>query len=392
MKRSIILATLAAVALSVPSIALAGVGGSPHDLTTGTVMVAEDLCFACHIPHNAGSSTLWARDTTGGDAGYTAVQLLCWSCHDGTTVVLGGDTVMDATLDQHTPVGGDCSGTGACHDVHDNTNGTFLAADTTGGNSQCEACHGTDTVTFPNAWGDHTASGNHPMAVGFTCDSCHAVHGADGQTDVALLPGGVTNPILLGDNTSGGYYGAMCIGCHNGAGVDGGGGAYNYPTNTFAYDEAVTDGSEQKHPTIATTAASANWTGTPINGCDNCHDLHNPGSTFEWLTISDNTDAAFCMTCHNGSTGPNFAGGGGGSHYTGVPTDITMNVGATPALPWADQLDDSPKAGFDYASATADEMICQTCHSVHRAGVEGYFLRQTNGTTNAICSTCHVDN
>jgi len=385
---------LAAFVMGIPVIAYAGVAGTPHDLRAGGGNItAQDLCFACHIPHNAGSEKLWAR-TTGST--FTGVQELCYSCHDGTSVVIGSDTVMDPALMQHKTVGADCSGDGACHDVH-GENAKFLAI-TPAANSLCETCHAADPgAPFTNSYLAHqTAVSNHPMTAGtFTCNNCHMVHGASSQTDLGLFPTTLTNPILRDDNTSGGYYGAMCIECHSGgANTDHTGAAWASPTNTFAYGEATVDGTETKHPTINTTASSSNWSGTPINGCDNCHDVHNGSSANEWILITDNTNSAFCMSCHNGSTAPGTTGGGGGSHFTGVVQVAmqTINSTASPALPWASQQNDSPKTGLDYSGATDFYMACQTCHSVHRAGVDEYFLRNTNGTANAICSSCHTLN
>jgi hypothetical protein len=52
--------------------------------------------------------------------------------------------------------------------------------------------------------------------------------------------------------------------------------------------------------------------------------------------------------------------------------------------------------GADWAGATANRMVCETCHSVHRqgnAGVEAeFFLRHENGASNQICQACHTDN
>lgn len=398
MRRFTILATLAAFAVAIPVTALAvpGVQGTPHDITIATEMAAEtDLCFACHIPHNAGSEKLWARST---DGTFTGVQNLCHSCHNGVVTAMGANTVMNTALEQHLTPGGDgnCSGEGACHDVHDYTNAKFLAADTTGGNSTCEACHGGSTAApgFETAPLDHLGVGNHPVnGATFTCNSCHKVHGAAQQSATALLPGGITNAILRADNTSGGYYGAMCVSCHTGGQTDDFSVAWDDPTSPFDYAEATVDGTEQKHPTIDTTAGSTNWNGDPVNGCDTCHDVHVPGSANEWLLLTDNTNSAYCVACHDGSLAPGTASGGA-SHFVGDTAaggNSGINSGLSPALPWADQINDNG-GGLDYASANANEMVCQTCHSVHRQGQGTWFLRQDNEGANALCSACHSDN
>jgi predicted CXXCH cytochrome family protein len=273
--------------------------------------------------------------------------------------------------------------------VHDNTNGDFLAVDTSGVDNPCEACHNA-TPAIANSWGDHTtaAGGNHQMTVGtFECNQCHTVHGATAQTNQI---GTLTAPILLADNNTT-YYGDFCISCHSGTAPTGGtvGAGGVAASDQFNYAEVNNDGTELKHPTINTTG----WAGTGVGGCNKCHDVHNPGSTTTHLLLASNIDSAYCMSCHDGASAPGTTGGGGGSHYTGIPTNVSMNtLTAGNALPWADQIDDDGNVGDDYVGATANMMVCETCHSAHRAGADGYFLRNVNGATNAICSRCHVDN
>jgi len=73
-----------------------------------------------------------------------------------------------------------------------------------------------------------------------------------------------------------------------------------------------------------------------------------------------------------------------------------MNNGLTPALPWANQVDEDGVVGADWTTATANAMACETCHSVHRQGWTGagasYFLRNANGTANELCVACHTAN
>jgi hypothetical protein len=355
----------------------------------------EELCFACHIPRLAQGQNLWARDLTGNP--FSGVQALCFTCHDGGVTAIGQTTVFDAAKEQHATVGTDCSGAGACHDVHNqNPNGTgkfTVAAVTLTNNSYCETCH--DATPFPGAelHGDHTAGITHfTNGTTFTCNQCHTIHGATTQT---TNPVGLNNPILLADNQPGAYYGAFCISCHNGtapaeAALGTGGVA---ATDVFDYAEATNDGTETKHPTISTTG------GFPVGGCNKCHEVHNPTATaFNYLLSDgtngvDNTDSQFCEACHDGAQAPGI---GGNSHPVAVPADITMNTGVTPALPWANQIDEDGNAGIDYSGATANRMVCQTCHSVHKLGNTGpeaeFFLRHENGSTNQLCRACHVDN
>ncbi len=362
----------------------ASVDGSDHDLTGS----GQQLCMACHLPHNAQGQNLWVS-VPGGT--FSGVADLCYTCHDGSVTTTGSTTIFEQTDEQHIEVGTDCSGEGGCHDVHNqNPNGTgrFVVVERTNG-SYCETCH--DDTMFPGAegLGDHTAGLTHfTNGTTFRCEQCHTVHGARVQTN---NPAGLTNPILLHNNMpADGYYGNFCVHCHLGiapgeAVVGTGRVAAN---DRLLYSEAVNDGTEVRHPSISLTGAF------PTGGCDLCHDVHDPLSTnIPYLLKMDNTNSAYCISCHDGSQAPGI---GGNTHYIGIPSDISMNNGLTPVVPWANQIDEDGNTGADWPSATANMMVCETCHSVHRygnTGVEGeYFLRHENGLTNQICSACHIDN
>jgi predicted CXXCH cytochrome family protein len=153
------------------------------------------------------------------------------------------------------------------------------------------------------------------------------------------------------------------------------------------YDVAVADGTEWSHPTITTGGA------TPTDGCNKCHDVHDPtGTATGYLLTADNTDSGFCVSCHGAAGAPAV---GGNSHYIGVPTSVSMNSGLTPALPWANQIDEDGTVGADWSGATANMMVCETCHSVHRQGdqsVDGGYLLRDKNSNNQICQACHTAN
>ena len=378
-KLAILVATLALLAL--PAAVFAGVAGSDHDLTGS----GEKLCFACHIPHNALGDKLWSQTPSGT---FSGVQDLCYTCHDGTPTSIGLTTAFDVAKEQHLNVGTDCSGDGACHDVHNqNPNGTgrFIVVTETN-NSYCETCHDATQFAGAEGLGDHTAGLTHFTNGGtFTCNQCHTVHGATAQTN---NPTGLTNPILLADNKPS-YYGAFCISCHNGTApteaVTGTGG--QAATDVWNYADATTDHTGWKHPTTTTSTTN------PVNGCDKCHDVHDPTASPapKYLLMADNTNSAYCTSCHTAAGAPQV---GGNSHFTGVPTDVNMNSGLTPALPWANQINEDGTAGADWPTATANRMVCETCHSVHKQGYQttpGYALRDDN-SNNEICQACHSSN
>lgn len=382
--KKLIITTIVLSCILVPLVALGGVAGGAHDLTGG----GDKLCFACHTPHNALGSSLWASLPSGT---FSGVQDLCYSCHDGGVTSIGVTTAFNAAKEQHATVGTDCSGSGACHDVHNqNPNGTgrfTVAGVSLTNNSYCETCHDATQFAGAEGLGDHTAGLTHFTNGGtFTCNQCHSIHGAVAQT---TNPAGLTNPILLADNEPAAFYGAFCISCHIGTApavaAEGSGG--QAATDVFDYSMATNDGTEVKHPTTSTSG------GTPVEGCNKCHDVHDPAATVvKYLLLADNTNSAYCVSCHAAAGAPAV---GASTHFTGVPTDVNMNSGLTPALPWANQIDEDGTTGADWVGATANEMVCETCHSVHRQGAiadSGYFLRDANASLNELCSACHTAN
>jgi predicted CXXCH cytochrome family protein len=388
--KQILFAVAGLVLLSlIPATSMAGVVGSSHDLHAGDTTAA--VCATCHIPHNALGEKLWA-DTVGDTTAWGLVGALCYTCHDGSVSDSGLTTVFDTTLQQHKTVGSGCSdATGGCHDVHNqNPNGTgqFLLV-TQVSNSYCIDCHD-DNPLRSNSLGDHrtSAGGNHKTTATFKCEQCHTPHGATAQGN---NPGSLTHPILLADNhPSAGSYGAFCVDCHQdgtapSAAVGGTGGQVS--SDTAQYVETVFNGDQIKH---TTQGGNDN-----ITGCNYCHDVHGAGSADSTTLLkSANDNSAYCKSCHE--TGGNVPGVGGRSHTVqAAASNATMNTGGSYEKPWADEINDDDAGGVDYAGGTADYIVCESCHSVHRKGFsgtdEGNLLRAPNGVNNTVCRECHTD-
>jgi hypothetical protein len=264
-----------------------------------------------------------------------------------------------------------------------------VATTGTDGGTYCEQCHDdTDAGTL----GDHTAGQNHTYT-GITCNGCHTPH------DAAIQSVGVTKA-LLADNYSGaaGYYGAFCISCHAGTAptnsMTGYGGVAPTGGKIFDYTESGYDGVVDFHPT---TTLAADGTATPVGGCNKCHIVHDAAvvTPVKYILDEDNTNSAYCISCHALAGAPAV---GSNTHYTGTGHAAGLNTGLNPVLPWSDELDDDGNAdGKDWASGTADMMICETCHSVHRAcqpqATGGAWALRDNYDQNVgLCSACHTTN
>ena len=215
--RKLLFLAVGLVVLSVPAAVFAGVNGTPHDMVgfAGTY-ANEELCFACHIPHGAQGEKLWNADTTGAVAGMGNVERLCYTCHDATVATTYDVFDKADGLIDHTLVGGECSGDGACHDVHNQpaVGGDFLAEGIAASGSKCENCHDITMFGAASALGDHTVAGNHLIgasAGGLVCEDCHGAHTGVPQP-VSAESSNILKDTMFVSATN---YGDMCIACHN---------------------------------------------------------------------------------------------------------------------------------------------------------------------------------
>lgn len=379
--KKLLIVTAGLVLLCLPATSFAGVSGTPHDMTSygGGGSPNQELCFGCHIPHGAIGDKLWRYDTTGAVAGMGDVERLCYSCHDGTISTFYDVFDKADGLIDHTMVSTECSGTGACHDVHNQpvASGKFLAEGFGPGGSGCENCH--DATVFPGAPAeDHTVAGNHLIGgsvgnLGLGCEDCHGAH-----TGVVQGDGTNNARILRADNEPiGESWGNICILCHSNQAPFAG-----HITDPLNYSETTVDGTELKHPTFGGAFT--------LTGCNECHDVHATTDNGYLLNAAHHDLATnMCITCHT-AAGNNAPGVGTTTHWVG---DIASWGGNPGTLPWADGIDDDGTSGADWTNATANLMVCETCHVIHRGGTGAPFLRLGMTVQNELCTTtCHDAN
>ena len=185
-----------AVVMMVPSLALAGIQGSKHDLTyvNNTVYTSDtdaELCKFCHIPHNArtDSAALWNRN----DPSTTTL-----SYSDNTTVA---GTVLPSVM------GGPSLRCFTCHDGSSDIgltyNGVndFSMTGTDGDGSLTAASRGNIDATGMN--------GNHPVSVAYGDGSTY--NGTTGTTSGYNVASSVNLGKLYGSATN---WGIECGSCH----------------------------------------------------------------------------------------------------------------------------------------------------------------------------------
>lgn len=187
--------------MMVAQIAKAGIATTKHDLSTGNNTSykgsSDQICVACHTPHNASATqlvplwnhtstattfTLYTSGTLNATVGQpTGSSKACLSCHDGSVAAnaftgntalaasITGDANLGTTLANDHPISFDYAAAQAldsglvvptstslvvagiplysgnlecasCHNVHDNTNSPFLRASNTG-SALCLKCH-----------------------------------------------------------------------------------------------------------------------------------------------------------------------------------------------------------------------------------------------------------
>ncbi|MHB8836151.1 MAG: cytochrome c3 family protein [Candidatus Methylomirabilia bacterium] len=416
--------------------ARASIEGSPHDLIPQGYDVVkssplEERCSRCHIAASPALKAFLPEVPPVLAAAYASSSLVCFSCHDGTTIV---SPVVDASrtafhhgshgsdMTGHEELGsgtedlpllsGNRMGCVTCHDPHDNGHRPFLRA---GLQELCLICHskfaefgrgkenrtgnhilGTDPVATPRAevplqidrscsvafpeayplqqgrdrgaW--HWDLGGH-LSKGGTgavgCTTCHAVHGDEEAAPVRKLL--AIEPVNDVANL-------FCEGCHAGARADGmpapprpNPGGTTTGRTFHPADDDVSNGSGRS----LETREPSGWLfggGAPRRLlCTTCHAPHAAWAETPLLRPPQSAPD-FCEECHE-KIPENH-------HSVGLPAKTAC----------ASRLPVSP-------NGKVRELTCALCHRAHNAGLghkrEQDFvpLLRESLVNGALCEQCH---
>lgn len=334
---------------------LAGVKGTPHDMTRRTGDIESGPCVYCHVPHKAQGERLWAASPFGPQSGWGSqpIAQLCYTCHNITG---GGYGASNAVATAYAPqshgyvvksippvVAGqlqalpalpyvasgilDCT---SCHDAHATT-APFLRAGSI--DELCKLCHGRENVgavgTLNSFGSPEDPYSLHPTDVPYLDIA------GNGLTNLHELPAAFQVPTASD---------AWRLGGHRVGWVEGGGNI----------------------------------------SCQTCHPVHGgwdytlgvmPGAPASNLTPVENlggSSSALCQACHQG---------GEAEEQVGQGTDHPVNRNdGTPAVTYP----------MGWPQGSAAEVTCSSCHDVH-GGVAGTsLLRRGGNTTDGWCFSCHA--
>ncbi|HDZ76875.1 MAG TPA: hypothetical protein ENH41_02175 [Candidatus Omnitrophica bacterium] len=279
-----------------------------------------------------------------------------------------------------------------CYTCHDGT-ATLMGQTTVfnaslqqhkvGGAADCDSCHTVHDNTNGKFVGIiETTSASTESAT--YCETCH---------DATQYPGADVHGNILGGSAhpysdSGSLLDNSCNSCHMMHG------AADYTTGALTNPILIADNTDSaycatchssymqtavggnKHP--ANLASAGTWGKVD---CESCHDPHQPSDPNRpAILIEDNVDSNLCTTCHDPTSTTNGPAIGGSSHPTGVPF---TTIGLAPSGSDIDDDNDGP----DYPLNSAN-IVCESCHSPHQKGVDNPLLRITDDAA-ALCINCH---
>jgi len=357
-----VLALLLLLAVVTP--ALGAIEGSPHDLNSQGYDVVkssrlEERCSRCHIASSPALKPFLPEVPPVLAPAYAASSLMCFSCHDGTTIVspavdasktafhpgshgndMTGYEVLGSGTEALPLVSGNRMECVTCHDPHDNEHRPFLRADL---EELCLICH-SKYAEFGREKENRT--GNHLIG-----------------TDPVAAPRAEV-PLLL----AGAFRTAFPAPYPLRQGRDSGGWHWNLGGHL-----------------------SGGGAGTV--GCTTCHAVHGDEEAApvrKLLTIEPVNDVAnhFCEGCHAGTRGdeksapprPNPGGTTTGRTYHPVDDDESNGSGRS--------LEIREPAGWPFGGGTPRRLLCTSCHASHAAWA-GTPLLRTPQTAPDFCEECH---
>jgi predicted CXXCH cytochrome family protein len=284
--------------------------------------------------------------------------------------------------------------------------------------NMCYTCHDGTATNIGQTTAFNTVLQQHKTSTGNDCDMCHTVHdNTNGEfigvqatqsasTEAATYCETCHDATMhqgaqaLGDHLAGAEHpykdaGTLlddsCNSCHQMHG------AVNYTTSQLTNPILKIDNTDAafcatchadrvqnvtggtKHP--ANLASAGSWGKVD---CAFCHDPHQPSNPdYPHILSNANTDSGFCMTCH-GATGTT-SGPAIGAHTHPVLEGYTT-VGLTPS---GADIDDDGLNGPDYPNNT-QSIVCESCHSPHIKGVAAKLVR-ISPAAGALCANCHSD-
>jgi len=359
-----IVSLLLLLVIAVATPARGAIEGSPHDLIAQGYDVVKssvlgERCSRCHITASPALKAFLPEVPPVLASTYAASSLVCFSCHDGTTIV---SPAVDASRTAFHPGshGGDATGhegpaggTDAlplvsgkriecvtCHDPHDNGHRPFLRVDL---QELCLVCH-SKYVEFGR--GKENRTGNHILGT----DPVAAPRAeVPLQVDRPFRTAFPTPYPLQFGRAGGGWH--WDLGGHLSKGAAG----------------AVT--------------------------CTTCHAVHGDEETApirKLLTIDPVNDVAnlFCEGCHAGTRGdekgapprPNPGGTTTGRTYHPVDDDESNGAGYSVEI--------REPSGWPFGGGSPRRLLCTTCHASHAAWVETPLLRTPQAAPD-FCEECH---
>lgn len=359
------LSGLLVLAFSLSAVSVrAVVEGSPHDLVSQGYdvvkpTVSRENCNLCHLPTPAQKGFLPEVPAVL-EHSFGAASLVCFSCHDGTTIV-SPDVDASRTAFHPASHGNDLAGyeelrsetvglpylSGqhmecvTCHDPHDNSHRPFLRADL---QELCFSCH-SRYAEFGRGLENHT--GNHLLAADPAVSTRPEAPLRIAEAFRTAFPS--PYPLLQGKGSGGWHW---QLGGHLAKGGSGG---------------------------IA---------------CSSCHLVHGNGSAPPppaLLTIEPQNDLAnrFCEGCHAGERGdgelstalPNPGGTKTGRTYHPADDDTANGPGRIVEV-------EIPK-GWPVGAGDPPRLLCTTCHIAHGAKVATSLLRPFDVSV-GYCEGCHT--